>query len=422
MANLRPAPVVPRGGGANAPPTAGGRRGRGDERCAARSPSITMRDSRRARGAPMQKWRPRPNAEWAPVPTSPSSCDLRARRRGTIGGRPQQEHAAVGGDPHVSEGGIRRGPAVVELEGAVVPQDVIERLGNALGLASQPFLQIRLRARVDRVGDQAAGGLGAGAEELDEDVPGLAEVSPPVSIASSTREQSRALGRGPREPRRAGLDESWSAMAASPRGAMPSTSVTPSSSGPTPATTGTGAARRRREAGEVADRERGHGVAEVRDDVAPPGVQHRGDLPIDEVTQRRFQPCHGGRAEVRLEELAVARVDGRIRRGQHVVRIAEGHQGKRHRRRRRARWMLTRLEENSLGRPTASRISSGSATRYVSCRRAARREPAGAGCRTAVAGPRGRRRGTTGRVVEVERQGLGHVVSRGRCRARRRGW
>ena len=73
----------------------------------------------------------------------------------------------MGGDGHVAEARVSRRPSVVELKRPVSAEDVLKRLGNLFGVTAEPFLEISLAGkRFGRIGDQAAGGLGAGCEEL----------------------------------------------------------------------------------------------------------------------------------------------------------------------------------------------------------------------------------------------------------------
>ena len=84
------------------------------------------RASRRASVAPMQKWMPRPKAKCGldrPERSLASVVD------GLVGGGPQEQDPAPCGHGAVAEQGVVGCPAVVEVERAVDPEDVLERVG-----------------------------------------------------------------------------------------------------------------------------------------------------------------------------------------------------------------------------------------------------------------------------------------------------
>ena len=92
-----------------------------------------------------------------------------------------------------------------------------------------------------------------------------------------------------------------------------------------------------------------------------------GELLVDDARDRRLERGDGGGAEVGLEQLAVPGVQRRVGGGQHVDRVAE----RSHAERDRAALAVVVEEADEvgrevLGRPTASRISLGSDTRYES--------------------------------------------------------
>ena len=69
-------------------------------------------------------------------------------RRRSVGRRPHQQHPAAGGDVDATEGGGDRGVAVVELEGPVGAQHVLEELGDAAGSRRRRSWRSASRARI----------------------------------------------------------------------------------------------------------------------------------------------------------------------------------------------------------------------------------------------------------------------------------
>ena len=119
----------------------------------------------------------------------------RLLRRWSVGSSPKQQYPAVCRDGYLSEACVVRDPSVVELERPVVAEDVLERFGNPFGVASQPLLEASLAGqRFRRVGDQAARGLGARREELQEESDGFVGGEHlRVDRVDEHGEQSRAL-------------------------------------------------------------------------------------------------------------------------------------------------------------------------------------------------------------------------------------
>ena len=81
----------------------------------------------------------------------------------------------------------------------------------------------------------------------------------------------------------------------------------------------------------MAEDERGYWIAEMGYQVSPTAAQQRRQLLIDDLTQLRLQLGESRRGEVRLKQLAVSGVEGRVGGGQHVDRIAERRDRKRDR-------------------------------------------------------------------------------------------